>query len=1095
MVNGRNPFSSWRKMDVSRMIRLVLCWSTLMLGPAAGMAQAAKPPAVWELQRVGEPTQDHPDTLRAPAISPDGRRVVSVNGASLRLWDAMTGEPVGKPMINRAGIRTIVWSPDGRFIASGDYEGLLALWDAERRELLWKAPTGHQHVYAIAFSPDGAQIATGGKKDGTLRLWERASGREFGQPFTGHTREITALTFADNGKTLISTGMDGTLRVWNVDTRTAVRTIQTGFDRGPWHLARHPRQPVVAVSNHESIAFWNYQTGAPAGATLKGYGAAHGMSGLAFTEDGQRLMAADSAGGMVLIDWQKGEIVTRGVAEHRSEIVWETAFSRNGELVATAGKDGVLGIWRASVVDSIPGFSVSAVRKRPHPHGGAVTFYSHDGRYMAHFGRQVTVVDRNTNAVVFDDVNGGHGYIAAFSPDNQWFAFVGAGQQVIAIRLPSRQRVPAGHGGVVRHRALAFSPDGSRLAIGVQESVNSNVSDSVILVETRTGKVSGRYTFEAIPYHSKIVSGLAFSPDGRTLLAATQDGDVARLNASTMQPTGKLWAGLGRMVVFSPDGRRVAAVRHAGYGNVHAVIVDAASGEQLTNPVSSGEGLSSLAFTPDGRFLLAASGNRIVTLWDAVTGERLGRHQLEYVWAMRNIRITPDARRVYATSGEGKDYSPFQMMEWEIAIDPSRLKLTPAVPVVRTRPVVLTSDIVARMPSFTPTTAAFVPGGSQLAVGTLGMLRFMQGSEVRGTGEGLRVSGDSPRPDPATIHYVAVSRDGRRASAAPDGTEMRVYDVATGKRVSIVANSGYGKNNYVSRGHGPHSFLADGRLALTWEHGARIIDPERGLTLSRRQFPLDSYPTAIAAGNKSSAIAVGTDKGSVWLIQADDGSPPAGIERAHRGQITEIVFSPNDRLVVTGDVFGSVRLFDAHSGRAIAGPWRAHARAVTAMAFSSDGEFLASGSSDGTLRVWSVRTGEPVTHALVGHTEPVLAMMYEKAGQWLTYSRDGTLRRWRIPLDACPAIMATEATVIADIVNLRGQPTSTGEVLATLAFGTRVRVLERTQSCTTVADRTGRWVRVHPVDDATMREGWIFDPFVMYAPKNREHAKSGAGAR
>lgn len=1076
---------------MQRMISRILYSAALSLAWVSGAVLAA-PPAVLQLQRIGLPVQEHPDVLRAPAFSPDGRWVTSSEGSVLRLRDATNGELIGEPMRKHsAGISLSAWSPDGRYIATGGYDGLLVLWDAEARRLLWEAPTRHEHVYAIAFSPDGKRIATGGKKDGTIRLWERATGRELGT-LTGHEQQITALAFADNGA-LISTGADLTLRLWDIETRAAVRPpIQTGLAHRVSHLARHPRLPVVAVCNHDSVTIWNVQTGEPAARPLTGYRSPYGMSGMAFTPDGARLRLADASGGVMLFDWQKGELLARGEAEHRDVIVWQTAFAPQGDLVATAGKDGVLGLWRATVASDTGGFSVSEARKRPHPYGGAVTIYSHDGRNVAHLAYQrVVVTDRRTNVVVYDGIKDRYAHVAAFSRDGQWFAYAGERNQVTAVHLPTRRHVQVAHGEVAYLRTVAFSPDGSRIAIGLQERFDTRgaASDSVILAESRTGRVLGRYTFEVLPHQNRIASGLVFSPDGRMLLAATQNGDIARLDVATMQPAGNLWTGLGAMAVFSPDGRRVAVARHAGHGNTHAVIVDAASGVPLTSPMSPmarDAGITSLAFTPDGRFLLIAAGDRVITLWDAATGERLGRRALRYEPAMRNILLTADARLVYATSGEGRAESPFQLMEWDVTVDAARLARAQTAPAGRARLPAPTGEIVARMDSMEPDAGAFVPGSDQVVVGLWGRLGFFRNNVLRETGEYLS-AGDGPRPDPAVFRFVAVSRDGRRASGAPDGAEMRVYDVASGKRVSIVGNSGYGPNNYVARGHGPHAFLADGRLALTWEEGVRIFDAEKGVALLNRRYPLDSHPTAIAAANRSSLIALGTERGSVLLTAADGSALPVSIERAHPGPVVVIAFSPDDQLVASGGVEGGIRLFDARRGRALAGPWRAHDRPVTAIAFSNDGQYVASGSNDGTLRLWSLRTGEAVTHALVGHTQPVFDVRQEADGRWLSFARDGTIRRWRIPVDECPDTTAAAGTVIGDAVNLRARPDRQAEALRALPFGTRVRILERRRECVQVAERNGRWLRVSTQDEAAPREGWLFDAFVM--------GESGAGAR
>ena len=68
------------------------------------------------------------------AFSPDGTRLVSVGGegdATIRLWDAATGEPVGQPMTGHANeVSSLAFSPDGNRIVSGSWDETIRLWSA-----------------------------------------------------------------------------------------------------------------------------------------------------------------------------------------------------------------------------------------------------------------------------------------------------------------------------------------------------------------------------------------------------------------------------------------------------------------------------------------------------------------------------------------------------------------------------------------------------------------------------------------------------------------------------------------------------------------------------------------------------------------------------------------------------------------------------------------------------------------------------------------------------------------------------------------------------------------------------------------------------
>lgn len=1011
-----------KKLTAIKILSVSLCMVAAALFAIRAVTVPASPPTVaeWVIDRIGEPTYQE-NQVSTAAISPDGRLIASSAGIALRLWDAGTGEPIGKPMLkNNAEIGAIAWSPDGRYIATGSYDDFLVLWDVQNHNALWSIPASHEQVLAIAFSPDSKHIATGGKNDHAIRIWDRENGHAIGEPLIGHGSDITALTFADGGNVLISTGLDGTIRIWDAKSHASLRAaIQTGFQNGPRQLALHPLQSIVAVTDHDSISFWNYKSGDAAGKTLTGYSATYGFSGIAFNKDGSQLFSADSFGTMSTIDWKNGKSIARGLTQHNDVIVYQTAFAPSGNLIATASKDNSLGIWHASVSKEPRSFAITEVNRQPNPYGGAHPTISTTGRYIAYSqGEQLKIVDRKSNTLIFDENLEGIASLPAFSPDDQWIAFGN-----IILNLSSMERVPIRllvkpFGRVM----LVFSHDSKHLAMSVVKFESGHTSNRfyslTYLLETDSGKVLRDYKYEIVQSGtSGEVSSLAFSPDDQVLLAATHRGDVTRFGTSTMKPLGEIWHGLGNLAIFSPDGGRIAAARYD-----RAVIVDAKSGAQLTNPMDpniADGSITSLAFTADGKFLAIAASDQVVTLWDSTTGQRLGRKIVQFAPDMRDLQLSPDARHIFATSGANSSGQlPYLLVESEVAIHSSALKSL-AAPIVKPSATTVSSDIAAKLDGFMPLNAAFDPRAEQIVTSRENVLVFLNGNEVRDAAEefpaaeAITPPSESPtsseeseqedsqesesKPEPPTIHYVAVSRDGRFASAAPDGGEMRVFDVATGQRVSIIRDSGYGPNNYVANGYGPHTFLANSQLALTSDRGVRLFDPESGAPLSSKQYPLDGFPSTIAAANQSQRIALGTSEGMLVLTSSDDSTLTTNIERAHHGSIYAITFSPNDQTVATGGVQGKVKLFDATSGRSVAGPWQVSTRPITTMAFSDDGKYLALGCSDGTFRVWDVLAGKPVTYALIGHTAPILAIRFDAASkQWLSFSGDGTLRRWHI---------------------------------------------------------------------------------------------------
>ena len=67
----------------------------------------------------------------------------------------------------------VIFSPDGRRLATGDFMAQVRLWDVASGEELLTLKGHTSWVWALAFSPDGSRLYSGGR-DQTVRVWETA---------------------------------------------------------------------------------------------------------------------------------------------------------------------------------------------------------------------------------------------------------------------------------------------------------------------------------------------------------------------------------------------------------------------------------------------------------------------------------------------------------------------------------------------------------------------------------------------------------------------------------------------------------------------------------------------------------------------------------------------------------------------------------------------------------------------------------------------------------------------------------------------------------------------------------------------------------
>src|SRR6266480_3269294 len=112
------------------------------------------------------------------------------------------------------------------------------------------------------------------------------------------------------------------------------------------------------------------------------------------------------------------------------------------------------------------------------------------------------------------------------------------------------------------------------------------------------------------------------------------------------------------------------------------------------------------------------------------------------------------------------------------------------------------------------------------------------------------------------------------------------------------------------------------------------------------------------------------------LPKDEDHNLPSGITlrhvlEGHSGEIRQIAWSPDGRILASGSNDNTIRLWDAQTGQALQ-TLSGHSETVLSIAWSPDGRILASGSDDQAIRLWDAQTGQAL-RTLTGHSNTVFS--------------------------------------------------------------------------------------------------------------------------
>jgi eukaryotic-like serine/threonine-protein kinase len=602
---------------------------------------------------------EHPDNIRALALSPDGTLLGSSDwGGAIALWDVPTRRQVRLlrmpgvahqlrfysdqilVVANQSGSVSFHNVPDGVLlhrIETGAPVHAISLTPSRDRlaalfsdgelatvrvwylrpadspetvpffELAYDIPavqerSGWLARHAVAFSPSGTELAAG-YSDGVIRIYDAATGNERRQ-LTGHTDAVSSLAWSSNGRWLVSgaISLDWLARVWDSATGGLVATLP-GAEWEPRALAFSRDDAYVFIGRgHSRLEVWRTEDWS-LDRLLQGHN--HHINALVAGHDAPGFFTGSTD--RQILAWDVSQ-PSHQPTTVRLPALRSFDWSPAGDLLATIEPaDTPAGQDRAVLRDTR---NLAFVRELPVVGEDPTDIaFTPDGRHLAILVRDsVSLFEVAQNRLVHSGFlpNPGFRVIAGFSANGRELILIN-GQLEVTVWDARHGHVQEVWSALGAHpkplffgkRGVAFHAASGRLVIGRDNGV-------IAVWDVRT-----QQHLADLHAHLALLPLPAISPDGATILSAGQDGRFNLWDSRTLTLRKTLrpipvsaWA-----AAFSPDGRRVAIGRRDRADLMTVTLIDIETGRELLSFPSAPGVPSQIAWSPDGTTLLARQDN------------------------------------------------------------------------------------------------------------------------------------------------------------------------------------------------------------------------------------------------------------------------------------------------------------------------------------------------------------------------------------------------------------------------------------------------------------------------------------------------------
>ncbi len=271
--------------------------------------------------------------------SPNGKYIASGSeDGTVKIWDAETGSLVTTLKGHEERVTSVIYSPDGKYIISGSWDKTIIIWDVKTGKKL-KVLTGSDLVNSLSYSPDGNKIASGSRNK-TIIIWDINTGKKLNTLRV--PGRVSSLSYSPNGKYITSGNNDRTIIIWDAKTGKKLKIL-----RVPVRVSSLSYSPngkyIISGSKDGTIIIWDAKTGEK----LKIFQHSGNVTSVIYSPNGNKIASGSDDGSVII--WNTKTLEKLKTLKWPSGDITSLSFNRD-ENIAGGGRDSNIKIWGMPLV-------------------------------------------------------------------------------------------------------------------------------------------------------------------------------------------------------------------------------------------------------------------------------------------------------------------------------------------------------------------------------------------------------------------------------------------------------------------------------------------------------------------------------------------------------------------------------------------------------------------------------------------------------------------------------------------------------------------------------------------------------------------------